>query len=84
MVLVGFPPMGNHQDQDKVMDYLLRDIPREVMGKLRAAAAIHGRSLKNYLRDMLEAHLQDLEKRQGMTLSVPKEEESKRSRGKKI
>ncbi len=72
--------MEKNQDVDEMMDYLLRDIPREVMGKLRAAAAIHNRSVKTYIRELFETHLQELE-RKGITLSVGKEGRGKKTRG---
>ena len=34
MVLLGSPVMGKPTDKDDVMDYLLRDIPRETMAKM--------------------------------------------------
>ncbi len=71
--------MGKRNDQAKLVGYLLRDIPREVMDKIRAAAAIHKRSAKTYIRELFEAHINELE-RKGMTLSVPKSEERKRTR----
>ena len=71
--------MGKRNDQAKLVGYLLRDIPREGMDKIRAAAAIHKRSTKTYIRELFAAHINELE-RKGMTLSVPKSEERKRTR----
>ncbi len=70
--------MGKRNDQAKLVGYLLRDIPREVMDKIRAAAAIHNSSTKTYIRELFAAHINELE-RKGMTLSVPKSEERKRN-----
>ena len=80
-VLLGFLVMEKPTDKDDVMDFLLRDIPKETMAKLRAAAAIHGRSLKFYMTDVLKVHLEELEGRRGMTLLVKREGNSKKSKG---
>ena len=72
--------MEKKQDQEELIGYLLRDIPREVMDKLRAAAAIHKRSVKTYMRELFEAHLEELEQK-GITLSVRKEGKAKKPRG---
>ncbi len=71
--------MGKKDDRQKLIGYLLRDIPREVMDKMRAAAAIHKKPAKTYIRELFEAHIKNLE-RKGMTLSVPKSQERKRTR----
>lgn len=57
--------------EGELKPYLLRDLPPGLMDKLRAAAAIHGKPLKTYVRELFEAHVKDLEKR-GLTLSRPK------------
>ena len=54
-------------------------IPREVLDKIRAAAAIHKVSTKTYIRDLFEIHIKVLESK-GITLSIPKSEERKRPR----
>ncbi len=69
--------MGKRSDQQKLIGYLLRDIPSEVMDKIRAAAAIHKMSAKAYIRELFKAHIKELESK-GMTLSVPRGEERKR------
>ena len=48
--------------------FLLRDIPRGMMDKMRAAAAIHKRPLKAYILELFEAHIKELE-RKGLVLS---------------
>ncbi len=58
-------------DQSELKPYLLRDLPPPLMDKMRAAAAIHGKSLKAYVRELFEAHVKELEKR-GLTLSKGK------------
>ncbi len=71
--------MGNRNDQAKLVGYLLRDVPREVMDKMRAAAAIHKKPAKTYIRELFEAHIKSLE-RKGITLSVPRSAERKRTK----
>lgn len=63
------PAMAALPDQQELIGYLVRDIPREVMTKLRAAAAIHKMPLKRYVRELFEAHIEELE-RKGLTLSA--------------
>ena len=48
--------------------FLLRDIPRGMMDKMRAAAAIHKHPLKAYILELFEAHIKELE-RKGLVLS---------------
>lgn len=57
--------------KDDLIGYLVRDMPRDVMGKIRAAAAIHGMTTKGYIRQLFESHIKELE-RKGMKLSAPK------------
>ncbi len=71
--------MGKEDNQAKLIGYLLRDIPREVMDKIRAAAAIHKKPAKAYIRKLFESHIRELEKK-GLTLSVSSAERRKRSR----
>ena len=73
--------MDKPTNKDELMDFLLRDIPREAMAKLRAAAAIHGYSLKSYMIVVLEAHLEFLEER-GMVLRVEESGKTKKLKGK--
>ena len=71
--------MGKEDDRQKLIGYLLRDVPREVMDKMRAAAAIHKKPAKTYIRELFEAHIKSLE-RKGITLSVPRSAERKRTK----
>ena len=41
----------------------LRDMPRELIAKMKAIAALDGASLKDYVTEVLQQHVQDLEKR---------------------
>ena len=63
--------MENSKDRTEPKPYLLRDLPPVLMDKMRAAAAIHGKPLKTYVRELFEAHVKELEKR-GLTLSKGK------------
>jgi plasmid stability protein len=52
-------------------DFLLRDLPQEVADKLKVAASLHRIPMKDYIRQLLEEHLAQLE-RKGITLTLPK------------
>ncbi len=41
----------------------MRDVPREMMHRTKVAAAIQRKSIKRFLLDLVEAHLQELERR---------------------
>ena len=41
----------------------LRDMPRELIAKLKAVAALDGASLKDYVTGILRQHVHDLEKK---------------------
>ncbi len=71
--------MGKGDNQANLIGYLVRDIPRGVMDKIRAAAAIHKNPTKAYIRKLFESHIRELEKK-GMTLSVSSAKRRKRSR----
>lgn len=43
--------------------WVFRDIPRPIMQKMKIAAAIEGKSLKQLLLDLSEAHLKVLERK---------------------
>ncbi len=59
---VGAMSKGKAQEE-KGGSWVFRDIPRPIMQKMRIAAAIEGKSLKQLLLDLCESHLQDLEKK---------------------
>lgn len=60
-------PKGTRQTRD----FLLRDLPQDVADKLKVAATLHRTPMKDYIRQILEAHLEQLE-RKGVTLTLPK------------
>ena len=61
--------MGKRSDSREQISYLLREVPRDVMDKIQAAAKIHKKSTKAYIRELFEAHIEELEER-GFTLSA--------------
>lgn len=56
--------MAKGKDQDeKGGSWVFRDIPRPMMQRMKIAAAIEGKSLKQLLLDLSETHLKELEKK---------------------
>ena len=43
--------------------WVIRDIPRETMHKTKIAAAVARKSIKRFLLDLVEAHLDELERK---------------------
>lgn len=52
-------------------DFLLRGLPVDVADKLKVAASLHRKPMREYMLDVLGAHLKELEQR-GITLTLPK------------
>lgn len=52
-------------------DFLLRGLPLEVADKLKVASSLHRKPMREYMLEVLEAHLKDLE-RKGVTLTLTK------------
>ena len=52
-------------------DYLIRGLPVELAEKLKTAAALHRLSMKDYLIQLFEEHLEGLEAK-GVSLSLEK------------
>lgn len=59
-----------HMDKD-TKDLLIRGVPLELAEKLKTAAALHRKTAKDYLIQLFEAHIQDLEAK-GLSLSLEK------------
>ena len=60
-----FAPMAKAKEP-KEQDsgaWVIRDIPRETMHRTRIAAAIERKRMKQFLLDLVEAHLQEMEKK---------------------
>jgi hypothetical protein len=43
--------------------WIVKDVPRELMHRMKVAAAIQKKTLKQVLFELAEAHLQELEKK---------------------
>ncbi len=52
-------------------DFLLRGLPVEMADKLKVAASLHRKPMREYMLSVLETHLKDLE-RKGIPLTLPK------------
>jgi len=49
--------------EEKGGSWVFRDIPRPIMQKMKIAAAIEGKSLKQLLLDLCETYLKNLERK---------------------
>lgn len=49
--------------RDDITVLNLRDMPKELVGRLKAAAALEGASLKSYVTTLLQHHVNELEKK---------------------
>ena len=63
--------MPKTKASDETRDFLLRGLPVELADKLKVAASLHRMPMKDYIREVLQNHLDGLEKR-GLALSLPK------------
>ena len=52
-------------------NFLLRGFPVEVADKLKVAASLHRKAMREYLLGVVEAHLKEFE-RKGITLTLSK------------
>jgi hypothetical protein len=50
-------------DPEKGGSWVFRDIPRDLMHRVKVAAAIEKKSVKQLLIELSEAHLQEMEKK---------------------
>ena len=59
--------MSKEQKKDKPVDtqgtWIVRDVPRDLMRRARAAAALQGKSVKGILIELMEGYVQDLERK---------------------
>jgi porphobilinogen deaminase len=56
--------MSKSKTQDeKAGSWVFRDIPRDLMHKMKIAAAVEHKSVKQLLIDLSRTHLEDLEKK---------------------
>jgi hypothetical protein len=51
------------ESEDKGGSWIFRDIPRDLMKRIKIAAAIEGKSIKALLIESVEARLQEMEKK---------------------
>ena len=52
-------------------DFLLRGLSVEMADKLKVAASLHWKSMREYMLEVLGLHLKELERR-GVALTLPK------------
>jgi plasmid stability protein len=55
------PPEMKKRDEFTVLN--LRNMPKDLVAKLKAAAALQHKSLTAYVADLMQDHVQDLEKK---------------------
>lgn len=56
-------PKISNELNDEPGTWIFRDIPREVMRRAKAAAAIQGKSVRQLTIDLMEEHLQELDRK---------------------
>lgn len=56
---------------DEVAVLFVRGVPRDLLAKLKAAAALHQQTLGQYITELSQAHVKELEKK-GIVLTWPK------------
>jgi hypothetical protein len=58
-------PKGSHSDDEKddTSVLFIRGVPRVMQAKLKAMAALNQQSLGQYVMDLFDKHLEDLEKK---------------------
>ncbi|MDR4485301.1 MAG: hypothetical protein R3B95_19220 [Nitrospirales bacterium] len=62
-------------------DLLIRGVPLELAEKMKTAASLHRMTAKDYLIQIFETHIQELEAR-GLSLSLEKKKKSLLPKGK--
>ena len=55
-------PKSPRPDDDAAVLFV-RGIPRDLLAKLKATAALHQMTLGDYIKDLCETHVQDMEKK---------------------
>ena len=62
--MLSFANMPSRKDQsDSKGTWIVKDVPRELMHRMKVAAAIQRKTVKQLLFDLAEAHLQELERK---------------------
>ena len=57
------PMAKSPRPNDNAAVLFVRGMPRDLLAKLKAAAALHQMNLGDYIKDLCEAHVQELEKK---------------------
>jgi predicted DNA-binding protein len=57
------PKQSRDEEKDDTTVLFIRGMPREMVARLKAAAALNQQTLGDYLRELFRDHLQDLEKK---------------------
>jgi predicted DNA-binding protein len=57
------PKQSRDEETDDTTVLFMRGMPREMVARLKAAAALNQHTLGMYLRELFKDHLQDLEKK---------------------
>jgi hypothetical protein len=56
--------VAKSKDQtDEPGAWIIREVPRDLMRRAKAAAAFEGKSIKALMIELMEAHLQELERK---------------------
>lgn len=62
--------MPAKQTKSETRDILLRDLPIHIADKIKVAATLHRSSMKDYILEILQKHIEELE-RKGVALTLP-------------
>lgn len=55
-------PISTKPDDDAAVLFV-RGVPRELLNRLKGAAALQGKTLADYIQQMCQAHIDELEKK---------------------
>lgn len=56
-------PIAPKELNDEPGTWIFRDVPRDMMRRAKAAAAIQGKSVRQLTIDLMEEHLKELDKK---------------------
>ena len=62
--------MPTKQTKAETRDILLRDLPIQLADKVKVAATLHRSSMKDYILEILQKHVEEPERR-GVVLTLP-------------
>lgn len=60
-MLISMPVSPKSNDDAAVL--FVRGVPRELLNKLKGAAALQGKTLAEYVQQMCQAHIEELERK---------------------